>query len=130
VNQLAVLGGSLAAILVLAAVAWMLRLGGGAIGGEAEAMRVAEEILSGFEADRAVLGSDGQAALVYGRDGSVALLKVHGAQVAGRRLRPPLDLSPSSEGLRIASGERRFGAVTLRGVETLSESAPGSARSA
>ena len=116
-NQLALLGGSLAAILVLATVAWMLRLGGGAIGGEAEAMRAAEEILSGFEAERAVLGADGQAALVHGRDGSVALLKIHGAQIAGRRLRPPLDSTSTAEGLRIASGERSFGAVTLRGVE-------------
>ena len=110
------IGGSIVAILVLAAIACGLRLGGGTIAGEAQAMADAEAILSGFEAERAVVASDQLAALVHGRDGSVALLKIHGARVAGRRLNPPLDARPSPEGLVVASGERRFGNVLLRGV--------------
>jgi len=110
------LGGSLAAILVLAAIAWGLKLGGGTIADEAQAMTDAEAILSGFDAERAVLASDHKAALVHGRDGSVALLKIHGSQVAARRLSPPLETRSTAEGLVVASGEKRFGSVLLRGV--------------
>ena len=85
-NPLILLGGSLVAILTLAGVAWLLKLGGGTIADEAQAMADAEAILSGFDAERAVLAEDHKAALVHGRDGSVALLKIHGSQVAGRRL--------------------------------------------
>jgi hypothetical protein len=119
VNQLTLFLGSLAAILVLAGAAWALRLGGGAIAGEAMAMAEAEAMLSGFDAERAVVGSDGQAALVLGTDGSAALLKVHGTQVAARRLYPPLASEATPEGLRIATGEARFGAVTIRGVDAI-----------
>ena len=114
--QLIQIGGSIAAILVLAGIAWALRLGGGTIQDAAQAMTDAEAILSGFEAERVTLASDGKAALVHGRDGSVALLKIHGSQVAGRRLTPPLDTRTTPDGLIVASGERRFGSVLLRGV--------------
>jgi hypothetical protein len=116
----ALLGGSLAAVLAVAAVAWMLRLGGGAIGGPEEACRMAEEILSGFDAREALVGVDGRAALVHGRDGSAALLKQHGARIAGRRLAPPFAATPSPDGLVIDSGETSFGRVTLRGIESIS----------
>lgn len=118
-KELAILGGSLVAILLLALAAKLLRLGGGGIESEAEAMRAAEEILSGFDATRAVLGTDKRAAIVYGRDGSVAVLKLHGARIAGRRLSAPLDAAASADGLRIATGESRFGSVLLRGISAL-----------
>ncbi|WP_346775573.1 hypothetical protein [Sphingomonas sp. G-3-2-10] len=114
-----VLGGSLVAILLLALAAKLLRLGGGRIAGEDEAMRAAEDILSGFDAVRAVVASDGQAAIVHGRDGGIALLKVHGARVAGRRLPAPVDAIATGDGLRVASGEARFGTVLVRGVSAL-----------
>ena len=117
--QLVQIGGSIVAILVLAAIAWGLKLGGGTIADEAQAKRDAEAILSGFEATRAVLAEDRKAAIVHGRDGSVALLKIHGSMVAGRRLSAPLDTRPSPEGLIVASGEKRFGSVLLRGVNSL-----------
>lgn len=113
------LGGSVVAILVLAAIAWGLKLGGGTIADEAQAIADAEAILSGFDAERAVVAVDQKAALVHGRDGSVALLKVHGSMVAGRRLNPPLDTRSGPEGLVVASGEKRFGSVLLRGVTSL-----------
>ncbi|MES2986552.1 MAG: hypothetical protein V4808_01475 [Pseudomonadota bacterium] len=118
-KELIVLGGSLVAILTLALVARMLRLGGGGIGSEAEAMETAEHILSGFEATKAVLGADKRAAIVHGRDGSVAVLKMHGARIAGRRLDAPVQTVASDEGLRIATGEARFGTVLVRGVGAL-----------
>ncbi|MGK6354087.1 hypothetical protein ACMGDH_02540 [Sphingomonas sp. DT-207] len=106
---------SLAAVLVLALVARLLRLGGGSIADAAEAMREAEAQLPGFDAERALVGSDGQAALVHGRDGSVALLKMHGTQVAARRLLAPA-IRQTDAGLLVASGERRFGEVLVRGI--------------
>lgn len=114
-SQLTIFAASLAAILGLALAARLLRLGGGSIVDADHAMREAEAQLSGFEAERALVGSDGQAALVHGRDGSVALLKIHGTQVAARRLAEPA-MRATGEGLMVDSGERRFGAVLLRGV--------------
>ena len=117
--QLIQTGGSIVAILFLAGMAWMLKLGGGTIADEAQAMADAEAILSGFDAERAVLAADHKAAIVHGRDGSVALLKIHGSHVAGRRLSPPLDTRAGPDGLIVATGEKRFGSVLLRGVSAL-----------
>ena len=117
--QLIQIGGSIVAILFLAGVAWALRLGGGTIADEAQARADAEAILSGFDAERAVLAEDHKAAIVHGRDGSVALLKIHGSQVAGRRLTAPLDTRVTPDGVVVASGERRFGNVLLRGVSQI-----------
>lgn len=114
-TKLYVLGGSLIAILLLALAARLLRLGGGRIADEAMAMAEAEAILPGFEAGHATVASDGQAALVHGHDGSVAVLKMHGARVAARRL-ARLDAEPLPKGLRVRTGDARFGAVLLRGV--------------
>ncbi|MDF7777866.1 hypothetical protein P1X14_21605 [Sphingomonas sp. AOB5] len=118
-KELIVLGASLVAILTLALAAKLLGLGGGRIGGETEAIRAAEDILSGFDGESATIGSDGQAAIVRGRDGSFALLKMHGARIAARRLTGPLDAVPTGDGLRIASGEARFGTVLVRGIGAL-----------
>lgn len=110
--NLVLIGGSLAAVLVLAGIAWGLGLGGGAIGGEEEAMRIAADDLPGFVPERAFVSGDGRAALVLGR-GEAALLKQHGTQVAARRLPSP-DIAPTDGGVRVASGERMFGNVILQ----------------
>lgn len=116
-TQLYIFAGSLAAILVMTLVAWALGLGrGGAIASAEEARATAEGMISGFDAGEALLGSDGQAALVHGKAGDVALLKLHGARVAARHLRLPLATQLIPDGLRIDSGDKRFGAVLLRGV--------------
>ena len=105
--------GSVAGVLGLAALAWMLKLGGGGISSGEEAARIAEESLGGFEAERAFVSADGAAALVFGRGGDVALLKAHGVHVAARRLVPPISMAIEGERVRIDSGERMFAAVTL-----------------
>ncbi|HSI18850.1 MAG TPA: hypothetical protein VK980_13845 [Sphingomonas sp.] len=109
------LGGSVVAILVLAGIARMLRLGESRIATAADARRIAEESLAGFEARHAIVGTDGCAALVAG-NGTIAVLKRHGAQVAVRRLVPPLRVREAVEGVTVETGERLFGAVTLLGV--------------
>lgn len=109
------LGLSLAAILGLAGVARLLKLGESRIGDEATARRFAEEALVGFQAGPALVSPNGNAALVAG-NGALALIKRHGAQVAVRRLIPPLTLREAVEGVTIVSGERMFGDVTFHDI--------------
>lgn len=118
-SPLLTLGGSLVAVLGLALVARLLGLGGGGIASEAEAIAAAEAMVPGFEGVRAVVGADRRGALVWGREGDAALLKLHGAQIAARRLAPGFAPAATPQGLRIASGERRFGDVVLAGVTAL-----------
>jgi hypothetical protein len=117
VTQLYIFAGSLGSILFMTAIAWALGLGrAAAIASSEEARETAEGMISGFDAGEALLGSDGKAALVHGKAGDVALLKIHGARIAARHLRLPLASAPTPEGLRIDSGDKRFGSVLLRGV--------------
>ena len=109
------LGGSLLAILALAGVARMLRLGESRIASAAKAREMAENMLAGFEAHAAIVGTDGNAALVAG-NGAIAVLKRHGAKVAARRLLTPLHLTTAVEGVTVETGERLFGRVLLFGV--------------
>lgn len=109
-----VLAGSVAGVIGLAVIARMLRLGGVAISGEAEARAFAELNHVGFEAEEAFVSADGASALVRGRDGSFVLLKAHGAQMASRRAMAPLRIEATGEGVRIATGERMFGPVPLQ----------------
>jgi len=109
------LGGSVAAVLVLVLVSWLLKLGESRIADEATARTMAEDALSGFVARAALVGTNGAAALVLGTDG-IALVKRHGAKVAVRRLGRPLWRRPSPEGVTIETGEKMFGPVLLYGV--------------
>lgn len=109
------LGGSLAAILALAAIARWLKLGESRIADDATARRFAEDALVGFVAGPALVAANGEAAVVAG-NGALAVVKRHGAQVAVRRLIPPLALRDAAEGVTIHTGERMFGSVTLHGV--------------
>jgi hypothetical protein len=109
------LGGSLVAILVLAWIARALKLGESRISDAETAAAFAEEALAGFRAGRAIVGTDGAAALVAG-DAGIAVVKRHGARVAVRRLIPPLRLRVAIEGVTVDTSERLFGAVTLFGV--------------
>ena len=109
------LGGSIVAILALAGVARLLRLGESRINTAEDARRIAEEMLVGFDAHAALVSQDGGAALVAG-NGAIAVLKRHGAQVAARRLLPPLRFHTAVEGVTVETGERLFGSVTLLGV--------------
>lgn len=114
-DQIVQLVGSVIAIIALAGVARMLKLGQSRIANEDDARRFAEEALAGFEGGRALVSGDGGAALVAGR-GAIAVLKRHGAQVAVRRLVPPLRVYEAVEGATVQTGERLFGPVTLFGI--------------
>jgi len=111
--NLPLLVGSVAGVLVLAWAAWLLGLGGASIADEAEAQRRAVESDLTFESDLAFVSADRRSALVHARDGSWMVLKVHGAQVATRRLKT-LELRPRDDGVTVATGERMFADVSLR----------------
>jgi hypothetical protein len=79
------LAGSLAGVLALTGVAWILGLGGAELHDEAEAMRIAEAELPGFVAAAAALAADRQSAVVTGADGGEIRLRRHGAQFVAER---------------------------------------------
>jgi len=106
---------SIVGVLGLAAIARLMRLGESRIANADNAAERAEALLAGFVARRAIVSHDGNAALVAG-NGAIAILKRHGAHVAARRLIPPLRLTEIPEGVRVETGERLFGAVTLIGI--------------
>lgn len=112
------LAASLLAILLLAGAAQLLRLGHGARIDEAEAVAAAEGALAGFEATEVVVADDGAGALVMGGDGRLALVKRHGARGAVREVRWPA-IRATVAGVEVETGERRFGTVTLAGIDAL-----------
>lgn len=114
------LGGSLLAILLLAGVAYWLRLGrDGRIESPEEAADAADHQLSGFVTGGAVVGADGLAALAVDRRGErVAVVKRHGAHVAVREVGWAA-LRSTAQGVVVETGERRFGRVPIAGVDAL-----------
>src|SRR5438105_940876 len=117
--MLITLGASLAAILILAGIARWLRLGADTrIESPEEAAAAAEAALAGFEAVEAVVGADGAGALAVGADGRLAAIKRHGARAAVREV-TWTSVRPTEAGAVVETGERRFGAVTLAGVNAL-----------
>ncbi len=106
------LGGSLVAVLALAGVAALLRLGGDPLDEDA-ALDAAGDTLAGFVPEAALLGEDGGAALVRGRGGRVALVKRHGAQAVVRELARPIGLRAVDGGTVVEPADRMFGAVVL-----------------
>jgi hypothetical protein len=116
------LAGSLAAILILAGLAWALKLGRagheGKIDDPENAGQAAEEALAGFHALGALVGDDRAAALVAGEHGRVAVVKRHGARVAVREVRWG-QVRATPAGMLVETGDRRFGAVTVAGIDVL-----------
>ncbi len=113
-GKLALLAGSLVAIFLITWLVRRLGLGRTVVLADAAAAKAeAEASFAGFEARSAIISSDGAAALVEGADGSIAVLKRHGAHVAARRL-PKSAIVETATGWRAETGEARFGAVLVR----------------
>ena len=114
-----VLAASLVAVLSLGGGAWWMKRGGKAGGLSPEAATLAAgEILSGFPARTALLSLDRRTALVLGDDWRVAVLRADGSRIVAREVRWS-DIRAVHAGLRVETGERRFGAVTIEGVDAL-----------
>ena len=112
--ELAKLGGSIAAILLLAWTAKRMGLGGDIrIRDNDHARRLAEEAICGFEPTDIVLDRAGIGALMKDASGRHLLIRRHGAQFAGRLLDGHSDSRLDQNFLTIGTGEKAFGKVTL-----------------
>ncbi len=112
--QLYVFGGSLITILVLAALAKSLKLGGKPVlADDAAVRRAAGEVEDGFDADKVSISRDKAAALASDQSGRIMVIKRHGNQFAGRILNGDASAREMVDGLIVDCGEARFGAVQM-----------------
>lgn len=112
--ELLKLAGSLAAIFLIFIVASKLRLGGDIrLRSVDQARALAEHALCGFDAVDVAIDRAGIGALLRDSAGRILLLRRHGAHFAGRLLGNHTGSRLDRNLLTIASGERRFGSVTL-----------------
>ena len=117
-DQLLQFLGSLAAILLLAGLAWCLKLGPERrLSSEEEARRAAAEAADGFEATDLALDAEGRAALLRDAGGRIMLLRPHGTHFAGRILTPAATARIEDDTLVVDTSERRYGSAVLRIAE-------------
>ncbi|QIQ88290.1 MAG: hypothetical protein G9473_14060 [Erythrobacter sp.] len=106
--------GSLLAILFLAGLAALMKLGGTPrLETAADVQRTAGEVVDGFEAVETALARDGAGALACDAEGRVMLIKRHGNRFAGRILTDRARTRLDGDALEVDCGERRFGRVRL-----------------
>lgn len=107
-------GGSLIAVLVLAGLAALLRLGGQPQLKDNDAVAfAANEVEDGFDVARFSIAKDGAAALARDPAGRIMVLKRHGNKFAGRILTKQASAREEVDALLINPGEARFGVVRL-----------------
>lgn len=112
--NLTILLGSVAAVLILAGIAWLLKLGTSPqIASEEAAAQHAREAHSGFRPKEVALDRDGRAALVLGEGGETILLRPHGAQITARFFPTPPAATQVGTTLTIATRDYMFGDMTL-----------------
>ena len=114
IDQIAILAGSLLAVLAVAGLVRWMGLGQVKLVDESEARSLAEDMLSGFETQEVFLSNDGTAAALVGQHGTIGLLKRHGANFAARKLSRPVDAQAATDAIMIDSGESSYGTVHLR----------------
>lgn len=107
-------GGSFVAILVLAGLVAVMKLGGRpSFKNEAAVALAAREVEYGFDVARSSITRKGNAALARDADGRIMLIKRHGNKFAGRILTSSAQAQEDVDGLAVHTGERRFGSVRL-----------------
>lgn len=105
---------SLIAILVLAGIAYWLKLGGTPLLVSQEAVRrAAQEVHDGFEAVEIACDAQGHAALARDANGHIVVIKRHGNRFAGRVLGLDAAAWVAEGQLEVYPGEERFGTVFL-----------------
>lgn len=79
--------GSLAAVLALAGMAWVLKLGGAQrLETGDDAIRLAEALVSGFEGKAGIVSASGELAAAAGGAGDLVLIEPMGARHRARRI--------------------------------------------
>lgn len=112
--SLTILLGSVAAVLILAGIARLLKLGTSPrIESEEAAAQHARDAHSGFRPREVALDRDGRAALVLGENGEAILLRPHGAQITARVFHVLPNAVQDGPTLTIQTGERLFGDIKL-----------------
>jgi hypothetical protein len=112
--QLAQIGASLVAILLLAWLCRKLELGRDVrLQGEDHARALADEAICGFAPSELAIDRAGIGALLRDNQGRVMLLRRHGAHFAGRLLDSHAFARLDRNLLTIGTGENTFGAITL-----------------
>lgn len=112
--ELAKLGGSILAILLLAWTAKRMGLGGDVrIRDEDHARALAEEAVCGYHPTHIILDKANVGALMKDAQGRHLLIRRHGAQFVGRMLDGHSDSRLDQNFLTIGTGDKAFGKVTL-----------------
>lgn len=107
-------GGSLIAILALAALAAWLRLGGKPTLADDEQVRlIAGEVEHGFQPLRIGIGRDRKSALVRDDAGRIMVIRRHGNKFVGRVLSGRASVREEVDALVVDIAEPRFGSVRL-----------------
>lgn len=113
-SPLVQLGLSLGAVLLMAALAWWLKLGGDVrIKSEAEARILADQAVCGFKPVDLAIDRAGIGALLRDAAGRQMLLRRNGAHFVGRLLDSHVVARLDRNFLTIGTGERTFGSITL-----------------
>ena len=107
------LAGSIVGVFAIAALIRYLGMGHSKLADEAQAQRLAEDMVSGFHAAEVILSESRDAALLIGQDKSFVVLKTHGSKFAARHLQSPLNFVRAEENIEVDSGERAYGKVLL-----------------
>ncbi|MEL7446397.1 MAG: hypothetical protein AAGK02_11385 [Pseudomonadota bacterium] len=116
--QILQFAGSLAAILILAALAWALGLGGKANLSDADSVqRAANETLDGFRVVESAVDAQASAALAKDHAGRIMLVKRHGNRLAGRILGNKAHAAMEGGKMYVDCGEPYFGVVELDLIE-------------
>jgi hypothetical protein len=114
-TDLAMIAGSLVAILALAGFARLLGLGGDVrLRDSDHARELAGQAVFGFVATEVALDRAGIGALLKDAQGRQMLLRRHGAKWVGRLLDSSAEARLDREFLTIGTGEKSFGSVTLQ----------------
>lgn len=112
--ELAKLGGSITAILLLAWLAGRLKLGGDVrIRDEAHARALADEAICGFEPVDIIIDKAGIGALMKDAQGHHMLIRRHGATFVARLLDRHSESRLDHGFLTVGTGEKSFAKVTL-----------------
>jgi len=113
------IAGAIAALVLAVGGGWMaVRRRRMRIGSPEDAAHAAEAALADFTTTGAVVGADGAAALAVDGHGRVAVMRRRGAGMAVREVAWSA-VRATGEGIVVETGERRFGAVALAGVDAL-----------
>lgn len=114
-SQLVQLGGSLAAILILAGIAWALKLGHPPrIEDEDHAKALSIEADTAFVPAQAGVCESGAAAILADPQDRIMVLRRHGTHFAGRVLEPGAVAQTEHGALTVIPTDRTYGTVTLQ----------------